>query len=82
MDGSGRLAKRTQQHIQEFNPLNVAPEAPAPRPPPEQRLQLDPIQPPPVEEAIEPVDAPPAAAKQEPLIEDALLPQATAPVHH
>ena len=67
-----------------FDPLDVAPEAPAPRRPPEQRQQLDLIQPPPeaaapVDGTFEPPEAAPAAVEQELFVEDA-PPPAPAPV--
>ena len=84
MDGSGRVAKKTYQHLQVFDSLNVPPEAPAPRRPPEQRQQHNPIQPPPegsapVNGTFEPPEAAPAAVEQELLVEDA-PPPAPAPI--
>ena len=69
MDSTGGLAKRTRQHLRVFNPLDVAPEAPAPCRPPQQRQQLNLILPPP--EAAAPVDGifePPEAVEQELLV--------------
>ena len=51
MDRSGCMVKRTRQHLWELDPLDVAPAAPAPRRPQEQRPHLKPIQLPPEEAA-------------------------------